>query len=153
MIYDWPPKAFAFAGEKHRGCCTDTHFSKALPSTLTQVAEFHSGQKLKVKGANFALFVREKVKMSVQICPETPVHDDKGKFWGCARLVASTSEHHFLPTSTSSRGPGWSGDPPLPPRRQAGTACCVMLRRHDCFVPSQWWLHINCGLMSPLSIT
>lgn len=78
MIYDWAPQGLAFPREKHRGCCADTHFSKALPSALISVAEFYSGWKLKGKGTNFAVFFREKVKMLAQVCPQTSMHDDRG---------------------------------------------------------------------------
>lgn len=64
------PRGLPFSREKH--------LCKAVPSALTWVAEFYFGWKLKVKGAYSAEFVREKVKMLVQIYPKTPVHDDKG---------------------------------------------------------------------------
>lgn len=75
----------------------------------------------------------------------------QGRLGAC--LAVSTSDHRFLSTSASSHSARLRGHPLPPSWSRAAMPYCAMLRRNDCFIPSQWWLHINRGLMSPLSIT
>lgn len=77
----------------------------------------------------------------------------QGRLGGRACLVVSTSDHHFLSTSACSHSARLRGHPLPPSWSWAAMPYCAMLRRNDCFIPSLWWLHINRGLMSPLSIT
>lgn len=153
MIYDWAPQGLGFAREKHRGCCTDIHFCKAQPSPMIQVAEFYSGWKLKEKDVNFAGFVREKNQVVGTDLPPSLNARGQGRLGSYVCLVESTSDPHFLSSSASSCSARLREHPLPPSWSQAVMAHCAMLSRHDCFFPSQWWLHINRGLMSLLRIT
>lgn len=97
----------------------------------------------------------ERVELLTQICPHTPMYDNKGDWGDVCALWCLPQTLIFCPAVFSPAVPGWGGIlHPLPPSwSRAAMAHCAMLRRHDCSFPSQWWLHTNRGLMSPPSIT